>query len=98
MLYLLLSAVAIVVLAFQNMGGDGVYCVGSYGCQGPSVAMMFTFKIIYVLFWTWLLNVVCKAGYETVSWILVLLPFLLMFIFIAMVFATHFPATKYLPW
>ncbi len=94
-IYLILSAVAIIFIAIQNLGGSDTYCVGSYGCKTSFVTLIFVFKIIYILFWTWLLNIICKSGYETVSWILVLLPFILMFIFIALVFTTHFPIDKY---
>jgi hypothetical protein len=33
---------------------------------------------IFSLLWTWLLNYLCSSGYETVSWILVLIPIVLM--------------------
>jgi hypothetical protein len=41
--------------------------------------MMFVLK---VLFWSFVLNIICDSGYTNVSWFLVLLPFILMFIFI----------------
>lgn len=41
--------------------------------------MMFVVK---VLFWSFVLNIICESGYTNVSWFLVLLPFILMFIFI----------------
>ena len=34
--------------------------------------------IVVILLWTWLLDFVCKAGYPIISWILVILPILLM--------------------
>ena len=46
---------------------------------------MFLFKAIYILFWTFVLNAVCKAGYKEVSWFLVLLPIILMFVILGMV-------------
>ena len=95
MVYLLLSIVAIVMMAMQNLGNNGVYCVGSYSCNTSSVVSLFMLKIVYVLFWTWLLNVLCKSGYETVSWILVLLPFVLLFILIAILFYTQFDSARY---
>jgi hypothetical protein len=98
LLYFILSAVAIVMLAFQNMGNSQVYCVGAYSCPTSSIVAIFILKVVYVLFWTWLLNIICKSGYETVAWVLLLLPFVLMFIFIAMMFVMHFDFAKYDTW
>lgn len=39
-----------------------------------SVAM----KFIFILLWTYVLGFLCKKGYSTISWILVLLPFIVM--------------------
>ena len=46
---------------------------------------MFLFKAIYILFWTFVLNAICKAGYKEVSWFMVLLPIILLFIIIGMI-------------
>jgi hypothetical protein len=32
-------------------------------------------KAIFVIFWTYVLNMLCKNGYKNVSWFLVLLPY-----------------------
>ena len=40
-------------------------------------------NILFTLFWTWLLNQLCSAGYIRVSWFLVMFPYLLMFIALA---------------
>ena len=37
-------------------------------------------KLIFAFIWTFVLNWLCKKGYKTVSWILVLLPFILLLI------------------
>ena len=42
-------------------------------------------KGIYALIWTWLLNFICEKGYTTVSWFLVILPFVMMFGMVALV-------------
>ena len=43
-------------------------------------------KLFFVIIWTWFLNFLCKNGYETISWILVLLPFILLIIFFIFLF------------
>jgi hypothetical protein len=40
-------------------------------------------NILFTLFWTWVLNRLCSAGYIRVSWFLVLFPYLLLFLAIA---------------
>jgi len=34
-------------------------------------------KIMFVILWTWMLHFLCSKGLEVISWILVLLPFIL---------------------
>jgi hypothetical protein len=82
--YLVISAIAIIVMAAQNIGNSDIYCIGSYSCGVTSTVMIFIIKILYVLFWTWVLNIICSAGASNVAWFLVLLPYLLLFIFIAL--------------
>jgi hypothetical protein len=36
-------------------------------------------KGFFILVWTWLLNLLCQKGYKTISWILVILPYIMMF-------------------
>jgi len=30
--------------------------------------------IVFAVFWTWVLNLICKSGFSIISWILVLFP------------------------
>lgn len=82
-LYLVISMVTIIVLSIQNSGNRNIYCVGNYSCEVSSTASLFSIKVLYVLFWTWILQQLCKTGLGTVSWLLVLLPMIFMFLFIA---------------
>lgn len=82
--YLVISVIALVVMIFQNMGSKQVYCLGMYECDVGNVTAIFVIKILYVLFWTWILNLICNQGYTGVSWFLVLLPFILFFLLLAM--------------
>jgi hypothetical protein len=80
--YLVISVASILIIALQNVGNTDKYCIGLYECYVPNTFVVFLFKILYVLFWTFILNVLCKGGYKNVAWFLVLLPFILLFVII----------------
>ena len=80
MLYFIISIVALVMVLLQNLGNQNSYNVGSFSCRVPSTALIFIIKLIYILFWTWVLNLICKDGHTTISWLLVLLPWILLFV------------------
>ena len=82
--YFIISVLAIVIAAIQNMGNKKKYTLGSYSCNVPSCLAVFIVKIIYILFWTWILNLICKDGHNGIAWFLVLLPFILLFVIVGL--------------
>lgn len=82
-IYLVVSVIALVVMMYQNMGNVDKYCLGSYSCNVSSTAMIFIIKAVYILFWTWVLNLICKAGATGVAWFVLLLPLILLFVLLA---------------
>lgn len=82
--YLVISVISIVMMMIQNMGNTNRYCVGTYECSVPNTMMVFVSQIVYVAIWTFILNWICKNGYTSISWFLVLLPIILMAILIAL--------------
>jgi hypothetical protein len=87
--YLVISTIAVIVMAIQNFGNMNTYCVGSFSCVVGSTALIFAIKVLYILFWTWILNLICKAGVPQLAWFLVLLPFILFFILVTLLFTTN---------
>jgi|UniRef100_A0A6C0D856 hypothetical protein len=84
-IYFAISMVGIILSVIQNIGDDTVYKVGSYSADVPSNFLIFAVKIIYILFWTWILNLICKDGHREIAWFLVLIPFILIFVLIGLV-------------
>jgi len=84
--YFVLSMATLFAMVLQNLGNPNSYCIGRFSCNVTDVNMLFLMKFVYVIFWTWLLNIICREGYEGISWVLVLLPYMLMFIFILAMF------------
>ena len=70
------------VVLLQNLGNKNSYTIGSFSCRVPDTTAIFVVKFIYVLFWTYVLNLICKDGHVGLSWLLVLLPWLLLFVII----------------
>jgi hypothetical protein len=85
--YLVISVITVIVMAYQNFNYRGVYCMGLYKCDISSssvnIFFIFLFKALYIAFWTWILNLMCGQGYESLSWFLVLIPLIVFFIIIA---------------
>ena len=80
MLYFVISMIGLVIVLMQNLGNTNSYHVGSFSCRVPNTAVVFIVKLIYVLFWTYILNLICKDGHTSLSWLLILLPWLLLFV------------------
>lgn len=83
--YFIISALAIVVSAIQNIGNRKKYTLGMFSCNVPSCMAVFIVKVIYILFWTWVLNLICKDGHTKIAWFLVLLPFIMLFVIMGMI-------------
>jgi hypothetical protein len=82
-IYVLLSSIGIIILAYQNYGNQNLYCVGNVNCPVQSTTPVFVAKVLYVLFWTFVLNTLCSYGYYKLSWFILLLPFILFFIVVS---------------
>ena len=82
LLYLVISVIFLIYLFVQNVGNTDIYCYGNGQCSVANTPLLFLLKAIVIAVWTWILNIICYAGYSWVSWALVLLPF---FIYILLV-------------
>ncbi len=80
MIYFVISVITLAMVLLQNLGNQNSYTVGSFSCRVPNTALVFIVKLIYILFWTWVLNLICKDGHTGISWLLVLLPWILLFV------------------
>lgn len=80
MVYFVLSIFAIIIMIFQNLGNRNKFQIGNMSCYVTNTTLLFFVKIIYILFWTYILNLICKDGHQEISWFLVFLPFIWFFL------------------
>jgi hypothetical protein len=85
LVYFFISIFGVLLLFFQNIGNNKKYSIGSYSAVVPSTILMFILKLVYILFWTWILNLLCKNGFTGLSWLFVLFPIILMFVILGLV-------------
>jgi hypothetical protein len=84
-LYFVLSMISLVIVMFQNLGNTDRYNMGCFSCHVPNTFVVFIVKFVYILFWTYVLNLICKDGHSSLSWLLVLLPWILLFVLMGMI-------------
>ena len=84
MVYLAISVVALVAIAYQNMGLSNMYCMGDFSCYVFSTTAVIFSEALYVLFWTWILHLMCRTGYSSISWFMVVFPLVLFFVLIGL--------------
>lgn len=85
-LYFIISFIALLVVAIQNfLGNSDTFCIGSYKCNIGNKMIILLLNFIYIVFWTFILNLMCKAGYSEISWFIVLIPIILFFLFFSII-------------
>jgi hypothetical protein len=63
----------------------GLACISIlFGLMGSISARSLLAKGIYAIIWTFILNFLCDKGYKTLSWFLVILPFVVIFGMVAL--------------
>ena len=82
--YLVISVIAMVAMMIQNGGNSNEFCVGVHSCEVENKGAIFIAQGLYTAFWVFVLDSICKAGHKNISWFLVLLPYILLFIMLAM--------------
>ena len=87
--YLVVSMLALFYITFQNIENKEIYCLGDYHCIVPNTFVVLIFEIVYIAFWTWLLNILCKGGASWLSWLIALLPIVLFFLILTSLFLSN---------
>lgn len=79
-IYFVISLIGLILVGVNNLDNNDKICVGDYNCYVGNNTTIFIINAIYILFWTFVLDLMCKAGYSSLSWFILLLPFIILFI------------------
>lgn len=86
LLYLILSFIALFFIGIQNSKDIEKLCVGNFECYVGNNILIFVLNAVYILFWTFVLDLMCKSGWSDLSWFIFLLPFILSILFYGIIF------------
>ena len=84
--YFILSVISFIIIAAQNISTKDKFCLGSFECVASTstVLTVMAFQLLYIFLWTWVLNLVCSSGKPMISWLLLLFPYVLMFVLLGL--------------
>lgn len=78
-IFFILSVLSIFVMLFDNLENTNSYCFGNVSCNVANTSTIFIIEILFLLFWTWVLNFICSRGYTNFSWFILFFPYILLF-------------------
>lgn len=85
LIFFILSVLSLFVMIFDNLQNTNTFCFGNVKCNVANTSMVFIIEILFLVFWTWLLNFICSRGYPSVAWFILLFPYVLLFFVILMI-------------
>jgi hypothetical protein len=88
--YFGVSILCLIMVILSNLGNRNIFTLGHFSMNVPNTMLIFIMKLIYILFWTWVLNLICRDGHSGIAWFLVLLPFILIFLVMWLAASTVF--------
>lgn len=74
LLFLVVSIVILVISFFQNISFRSSLSLGKVKNEIHMTAFVYLFVGIAIIFWTFLIDKMCKLGYKQVSWGLFVVP------------------------
>ena len=84
MVYFLISISTLFMMIFSNRNSVSTLCMGEYKCHVESLFFIYIVKLAYLFIVTIILDSLCKNGYKSISWFLLLLPLLFYFVLLGL--------------
>ena len=65
-------------MLFDNLENTHKYCFGNVSCNVANTSTIFIIEILFLVFWTWVLDFICSRGYANFAWLILLFPYILL--------------------
>jgi hypothetical protein len=88
-LYFIISIFILIIIGLNNLNQSDKLCLGVIECNVGNNVFIFLLNALYILFWTFILDLMCKNGWSDLSWFIFLLPFILVILFYSFIIFTY---------
>lgn len=88
LIYFSISTLMVLIIFFQNISNTNTYCISKlqFNCDTPTFIFIFAIKMLAILFWSYVLNLICKNGHTGLSWFLLFLPLIIILLVFSIVY------------
>jgi len=78
LIFFIISVVSLFGMLFDNLENTHHYCFGNVSCNVANTSTIFIVEILFLVFWTWVLDFICSRGYANFAWFILLFPYVLL--------------------
>jgi hypothetical protein len=78
LIFFIISVLSLFMMLFDNLENTHHYCFGNVSCNVANTSTIFIVEILFLVFWTWILDFICSRGYTNFAWFILLFPYILL--------------------
>jgi hypothetical protein len=78
LIFFIISVLSLFMMLFDNLENTHHYCFGNVSCNVANTSTIFIVEILFLVFWTWVLDFICSRGYTNFAWFILLFPYILL--------------------
>ena len=78
LIFFIISVVSLFGMLFDNLENTHHYCFRNVSCNVANTSTIFIVEILFLVFWTWVLDFICSRGYTNFAWFILLFPYILL--------------------
>ena len=81
-LYMIIGIILLILSYYHDTktNDDEKICLGSLKCAIKNKPAYYGLNVMFILFWAWFLNLLCRYGWGKTAWFIFLFPYVLMII------------------
>jgi hypothetical protein len=86
-LYMILGIILLIVSYYHDLktNDEEKICLGNLKCAIKNKPAYYAFNLTFILFWAWLLNLLCRYGWVKTAWFIFIFPYIIIFLVLILI-------------